>query len=141
MSKPENRSQLMKYFGAKQKNSVWAWCGVNDEEKAVYFSVWTDLRNMHGDRDRNYYTIQEPHWGANPETGTVSPARKDHDDNLTKVFEQGYESYGYFIDAKSKTAVPREIETTRTSFIFLLELERLENGVVIGYPLRRIEVR
>jgi hypothetical protein len=29
----------MDYLGAKQKNFVWSWCGVNDEERKVYFSV------------------------------------------------------------------------------------------------------
>lgn len=65
MAKPENRSQLMDYFGAKQKNFVWSWCGVNEEEKSVYFSVWTDFINKYGKKDRNYYTFQEPYWGVN----------------------------------------------------------------------------
>jgi len=37
--------------------------------------------------------------------------------------------------------LPREIETTKTSFIFSLELDKLEDGTVIGYPIKRIEVK
>ena len=110
----------MDYFGAKQKNTVWSWCGVNDEEKSVYFSIWTDFRSKFGDRGRNYYTIQQPHWGVNEDTGSFSPARNDHDENLDKVFNQGYKAFGYFIKAKNKNVVPREIEVTKTSFIFSL---------------------
>ncbi len=61
--------------------------------------------------------------------------------NLSKVFDDSYDAYGYFIVAKNRSAVPREIEDTRTSFVFFLELERLESGAVIGYPLHRIEVK
>ncbi len=57
MSKPENRSQLMEYFGAEQRNTVWSWCAVNENEKAVYLSVWDDLRNKHEEKERSYYTI------------------------------------------------------------------------------------
>lgn len=141
MAKPENRSQLMSYFGAKQKNTVWSWCGVNEEEKSVYLSIWTDFKNLYGDKSRVYYTIQEPDWGVNEETGSFSAARNDHDHNLEKVFNKGYKAYGYFIEARNKKVVPREIEVTKTSFIFSLELERLEDGTVIGYPLKRIEVK
>ena len=141
MANPQNRSQLMEYFGAEQKNTVWSWCGVNEKEKSVYFSIWTDLYNKHGDRGKKYYTIQEPDWGVNEETGSFSPARNDHDINLDKVFNQGYKSFGYFIDAKNKHVVPREIETTKTSFVFSLELERLTGGTIIAYPLQRIEVK
>ena len=140
MPKPENRSQLMEYFGAKQKNTVWSWCAINDEQKSIYFSVWTDFRNKLGKKDRDYYIVQEPHWGLNEESGSLSAARKDHDEKLQKAFEEGYATFGYFVEAKDKTAVPREIAHTKTSFVFSLELERLENGAVIGYPLQRIEV-
>ena len=141
MAKPDNRTQLMNYFGAKQKNTVWSWCGVNEEEKSVYFSVWTDYHNKFGEKGRKYYTIQEPHWGIKEQCGSFSPAREDHDKNLDKVFNQGFKAFGYFIEAKNKNTVPREIEVTKASFIFSLELERLPTGEVIGYPLQRIEVR
>ncbi len=141
MPKPENRSQLMNYFGAKQKNTVWSWDGINEEEKTIYFSVWTDFRNKLGKKDRNYYIIQEPHWGVNEETGSFSAARNDHNVKLAKAFDEGYKKYGYFVEAKNKNLVPREIANTKTSFVFSLELEKLEDGSVVGYPLQRIEVR
>jgi hypothetical protein len=140
VSKPENRSQLMEYFGAEQKNTVWSWCAVNEDEKTVYLSVWDDFRNKHGERDRPYYTIQEPAWGVN-EKGHFSAARNDHDEKLKKVFEEGYKPFGYFVTAKKRNVVQREIEKTKTSFIFSLELERLNDGTVIGYPIDRIEVK
>ena len=43
MARPENRLQLMERLGAKQANTVWAWCGVDDNKRRVYFSLWTDL--------------------------------------------------------------------------------------------------
>ena len=141
MPRLENRSQLMDYFGAKQKNVVWSWCGINEEEKTIYFSIWTDYKNKFGDKGRNYYTIQEPHWGVSEETGSFSAARNDHDGNLKKIFDHGYQAFGYFIEAKNKNVVPREIEVTKTSFVFSLELERIDGGAVIGYPLQRIEVK
>jgi hypothetical protein len=141
MGRPANRLQLMDRLGAKQKNTVWSWCGVNEDEKSVYFSVWTDYRRKFGDKGRDYYTIQGPHWGMNKETGKFSAARKEHDENLEKVFSRGYQAFGYFVVAKDKNIVPREIAKTRTSFLFSLELERLEDDTVIGYPLQRIEIR
>lgn len=141
MSRPENRSQLMKHFGAKQKNVHWSWCAINEKEKSVYFSVWTDFRNKYGDKGRNYYTIQGPDWGIDKETGSSSPARIDQDEKLDKVLNQDYEAFCYFIEAKDKNAPVREIESTRTTFVFSLELERLDDGTVIGYPLERIDVR
>jgi hypothetical protein len=30
----------MQHLGAKQRNVVWSWCAVNDEERKVYLSVW-----------------------------------------------------------------------------------------------------
>lgn len=42
--RPDNRSQLMSYLGAEQRNTVWSWCAVNEEEKKVYLSVWQDTR-------------------------------------------------------------------------------------------------
>jgi len=140
MPRPSNRTQLLKHFGAKQKNAMWAWCGVNDEEKSVYFRVWIDFMDQFGDKGRRYYTIQGPDWGIDEKTGSFSPARNDQDEQLEKVFNQGYEAFGYFIEAKDKNVQPREIGATRTSFVFSLELERLDDGSVIGYPLQRIEV-
>lgn len=47
MGRPDNRLQLMDRLGAKQANTVWAWCGVDESNRKVYFSLWTDL--MHKD--------------------------------------------------------------------------------------------
>lgn len=141
MTKPKNRSQLMDYFGAVQKNHIWSWCGINEDNKAIYFSVWTDFKNGLGKRDRDYYIIQEPHWGVNVETGSLSAARNDHDEKLSKSFNEGYSSFGYFVEAKNTSVVPREIANTKTSFIFSLELERLDDGSVIGYPIKRFEIK
>lgn len=140
MAKPENRSQLMKHFGATQKNTVWSWCGVNEEQQSVYFSIWTDYYDKFGKKDRKYYTIQEPHWGSKAMSGSQSAGRDDHDANIEKVLSQGYKAFGYFIVAKDRNAIPRVIKETRTSFVFSLELERLETGEVIGYPIDRFEV-
>ncbi|ENQ5771699.1 hypothetical protein ACOW3S_003480 [Vibrio fluvialis] len=136
--KLENRSQLMDYLGAEQRNVVWSWCAVNETERKVYLSVWTDFKtNIDG---KMAYILQEPAWGLN-ENGHFSPARNDHDEKLGKIFSEGYESYGYFVEVKDKNAEPREILYTKTSFIFSLELERLESGVIIGYPKKRIEIK
>ena len=138
MSRPQNRSQLMKYLGAVQKNTVWAWCGVNHEERKVYFSIWTHHSVKHSE-GRSTYILQEPHWGM--KTGNASAARKDQDEKFRLVFELGYESFGYFNEAKDKNAQPAEIEHTKTSFIVGLEIERLSNGAIIGHITQRIDIR
>jgi hypothetical protein len=130
----------MKYLGATQRNEVWAWCGVNHEERKVYLSVWTD-KSVERDGKRRTYVLQEPHWGKDAETGKFKPARTDQDEKLKLVFDQGYEAFGYFIEAKDKNAIPREIEETKTGFIFSLRLERLADGVVLGHLGQRIEIR
>ena len=130
----------MEYLGAKQKNVVWSWCAINDEERKVYLSVWLDTAEKRNGA-RLSYVIQEPDWGVDEASGALSPARKDHDEKLALVFEHGYEPYGYFIEAKDRSARPRQIGDTKTGFVFLLELERLPNGTILGYLKRRIEVR
>jgi len=130
----------MKYLGATQRNDVWAWCAVNHDERKVYFSIWTD-KSVERDGKRRTYIIQEPHWGIDEGTHKVKPARADQDEKLALVFNEGYAAYGYFIEAKDKNAMPREIEETRTGFIFSLALERLPDGVVIGHLGQRIEIR
>jgi hypothetical protein len=140
MAIPENRSQLMDYLGAEQKNIVWSWCAVNHYERKVYLSVWTDTVAKRDGQNRSYQ-IQEPDWGVNDKTGSKSAARNDHDEKLALIMEGGYEAYGYFIEPKDKNADPRQIEHTCTSFIFSLELEQLEDGSIIGYPKKRIEIR
>ena len=140
MAIPENRLQLMEHLGAKQKNTVWSWCAINEEERKVYFSVWVDTRAKR-DGKRDSYIVQGPDWGVDDNTGSMSAARKDHDEKLSLIFDEGYEAYGYFIEAKDEKAHPREIGHTRTSFIFLLELERQKDGSVLGYPKKRVEIR
>ena len=138
--RPDNRSQLMSYLGAEQRNTVWSWCAVNEEEKKVYLSVWQDTRKKREGDDKASYLIQEPWWGVKEETGSRSAARNDHDEKLFKIFDEGYEPYGYFVVAKDVNADPREIEKTKTSFIFSLDLKRLPDGTIICYPIDRIEI-
>lgn len=140
MARPESRAQLMSYFGAKQKNSLWSWCGINEKEKSIYFSIWTDHYDKFEKKDRKYYTIQEPHWTKSDKPGPRTSAIADHNIFIEKVLNDGYKAFGYFIVAKDKNAVPRTIKEARTSFVFSLELERLETGEVIAYPLERIEI-
>lgn len=139
MSRPENRLQLMQYFGASQFNDRLAWCGANYAEKKAYFSIWTD--NIHTQNGRKGYLIQEPYWGVSDETDRKSAARNDHDAKISLVFEQGYEAFGYFIVAKDRTAHPRDIAETRTSFVVRLQLEVLPDGSIFGFPIGRIEIR
>lgn len=137
---PKSRSALMSYLGAKQRNVVWSWCAVNDEERKVYFSVWL---HTHAKRDgtRASYIIQEPWWGIDRDSGTRSPARNDHDEKLALVFDHGYEAFGYFIEAKDTKAETKEIEETKTSFVFSFELEKQTDGTILGYPKTRINIR
>jgi hypothetical protein len=128
----------MDYLGAKQRNVVWSWCAVNEDERKVYLSVWLDTAKKR-DGHRLSYIIQEPDWGIEAD-GSIAPARKDHDEKLSLIFDQGYEPYGYFIEAKDRNARPRQIEDTRTGFIFSLELERLPDGTILGYLKDRINI-
>jgi hypothetical protein len=138
MARPQNRSQLMKHLGAVQANTMWSWCAVNESERKVYFSVWTDhIEKVDG---KPVYTIQGPSWGLD-ENGRRMPARKDHDGKLALVFDQGYEAWAYFIEAKDRQAIPREIAAIRTTFVMQMELSRNEEGWVTGVPARRVEIR
>ena len=138
MGRPDNRLQFMERLGAKQANIVWAWCGVDELNRRVYFSLWTDL--THTGETGKSYLVQAPHWGVN-EHGHRSPARNDHDQKLDLVLKQGYEAFGYFVEAKDVNARPREIAKTLTSFVVRLELQRLEDGCFVGKIKDRIEVR
>lgn len=138
MSRPTNRLQLMERLGAVQFNNRLAWCGVNEAEKKVYFSIWTD--NAHTHNGEKGYLVQEPHWGIHEDTGHKEAPRSDQDSKLALVFAQGYEPYGYFIVAKDRTAHPREIAETRTSFVVRLQLESLQDGSIFGIPRERIEI-
>ena len=59
---------------------------------------------------------------------------------MDKVFDHEYLAFGYFVVAEDVDAQPRKISHTKTSFVFSLEMERLEDGTIIGYPVERIEV-
>jgi hypothetical protein len=128
----------MERLGAEQLNVVWSWCGVNEAERKVFFSIWTD--NTFNQNGTKSYIIQEPDWGVN-EQGNKSAARNDQDAKLSLVFDGGYEPWGYFIEAKDRRAHPREIASTLTSFVVLLELAKLEDGAIVGTPVKRVEIR
>ena len=138
MARPSSRADLMSRFGAVQKNTVWSWCAVNEQERKVFFSVWTDF--TYKEDGHTKYVVQAPDWGVS-EGGTLSAARKDHDEKMSLVFDDGYEAYGYFVKAKNKNVIPREIEQTYTSFVMKMKLKTLDDGRVIGELLERIEVR
>lgn len=137
MAKLANRSQLMEHFGAAQLNTVWSWCAVNESEKTVYLSVWTDHVDKVG--GVTIYTLQGPDWGVD-EHGRKSAARKDHDEKLELIFSHGYKAFGYFIEPKDPRVLPREIAHVRTSFVMELDLSRSEDGWTTGVPVRRVEV-
>lgn len=140
MPRLENRSQMMSYLGAEQRNTVWSWCAVNEEERKVYFSMWEDTHSK--DHEGNHlYLIQEPDWGVEESTGKKSPARNDHDEKLALVFDSGYQPLGYIVVAKDRTASPREIEETRTGFVFKIDLMRESGGSIRARVVRRINLR
>lgn len=128
----------MDRVGAVQLNTVWSWCAVNEQKRQVYFSIWTD--NLLKDAPPRTYKIQEPDWGISKQ-GRKSAARNDQDSKLELVFKQGYEAWGYFIEAKDPTAHPREIENTATSFVVRLALSERADGVIAGQILERVEIR
>ena len=137
MSRIETRSQMMRVLGAKQANAVWGTCAVNEDSKKVYFSVWAD--KVKHDNGENRFVIQEALWGVD-KSGKKSPARNDHDKKMKLVFDEGYEAFGYFIVAVDPNAEPRQIETTRTSFVMRLEPEKLDDGSVVSALVERIEI-
>lgn len=130
----------MDYLGAKQRNTVWSWCAVNEEERKVYFSMWEDTHSK--DSNGNHqYLIQELYWGVDESTGSKSAARNDHDEKLALVFESDYQPFGYIVVAKDRHASPREIEETRTGFVFELELIRESSGSIRARVVNRINLR
>ena len=137
MSKPSSRSDLMKRLGAVQFNHMQAWCGVNDAEKKVYFSIWEDNAKVIDGKRK--FIIQAPGWGVDA-NGNKSTPRKDHDAKLNLVLNDGYEAWGYFIVARDEYAETREIEETRTSFVMQLQLEIEPDGVVVAVPVKRVEI-
>lgn len=140
MATLENRSQMMEYLGAQQKNTVWSWCAVDHEEQKVYFSMWADTRTK--DSQGNIrYLIQEPSWGIDDVTSKKSAARKDHDEKLSLVFDKAYQPFGYVVVAKDISSHPREIEETKTGFIFEIELKQEPNGNIYARVINRINLR
>ena len=138
MAKPDNRLQLMQRLGATQRNTLWSWCGVNESERKVYFSIWTD--NLCPEAGKHCYYIQEEEWGMDDQSGRKKPARNDQDEKLALVFEHGYEPYGYFIEAVDRTAQPRKIAKTTTSFVVQLDLDKRSDGSIVGTVIKRIPV-
>lgn len=138
MSKAENRSQLMDRLGAKQLNTMWSWCAVDEDNKKVYFSAWLDMKTQKD--GKSYYIQQEPHWGIDNQSGKISHARNDQNDKFNLAFNLGYAPFAYFIEAEDVNAVPRSIKSIKTTFVFSLELDKLEDGTIIGHLLERIEV-
>jgi hypothetical protein len=128
---------MMERLGAIQLNTVWSWCGVNEEKKQVFFSLWTD--NLVKDAPPRTYVVQGKMWGISEE-GTKSPARNDQDAKLALVFDAGYEPFGYFIEAKDPKAHPREIASTLTSFYVRLKLSRAQDGAVLGQMTERLDL-
>ena len=139
MTRPASRRQFMDRLGAAQRNDVWAWCAVDEDGRKVYLSLWSDMHAVR-DGDRASYIVQESWWGIDQETGSATPARSDHDEMLAKIFDDGYEAFGYVIEAEDPNVQPRSIARTKTSFVFELELVRRPDGTILGYPMRRIEV-
>jgi hypothetical protein len=138
--KLENRTELMNHLGAEQRNTVWSWCAVNEKKKKVYLSVWADTRKKREGDEKASYLIQEPWWGIK-DTGSKSAARNDHDQKLSKIFDDGYEPYGYYVVAKDVNAVPREILKIKTSFVSSLKLKKLPDGTIICYPVGRVKIK
>ena len=137
MARAENRSQMMRKLNAKLINPQWAWCAVNEDEKKVYLSVWVDLVEDHEGSSR--YLLQEPNWGVE-ESGEISKSRKDLNEKMRLISEEGYETFGYFVEAIDPDASPREIKETRTSFVMRLELTTEDNGCIYGVPVERISL-
>ena len=105
---------MMKYLGAKQRNTVWSWCAVDEEEHKVYFSMWEDTHTK--DAEGNHlYLIQEPSWGIDESSESRSPARNDQDEKLSLVFDSGYQPFGYIVVARDPTAHPRELRGQRSA--------------------------
>lgn len=135
MGRAENRSQMMRKLNAKQMNPQWALCAVNEAEKKVYLSVWVDLVGDYKGVSR--YLLQEPNWGAE-EDGTFSKQRMDQNEKMRLIFEDGYDAFGYFVEAVDPDAQPREIKETRTSFVMRLELSKDDDGSIYAVPVERI---
>ena len=140
MIKNQSRSQLMKRLGAKPQNSDGGWCAVNEAEKKVFLSIWTDSRSKRSGDEEISYLVQEPEWGICDETGEKSQARKRHDENLNKIFDKGYDAYGYFVVPEKSAGEERKIKETKASFIFSFELAKRDDGTVLGYPRYRLDL-
>lgn len=111
----------------------WCWCAVDHSSKRVFFTMWDDLQYGHS----HTYVIQEPHWGVDDrdvDHAQMVVYRKDQDDKLRLVFDEGYTPYGYFITALNPRAdlAYRQRAVRQYSSYFDIDVERLEDGTVVG---------
>ena len=37
-----NKKQAFAYFGISQKNEVWSWSGISDNQETVALTIWID---------------------------------------------------------------------------------------------------
>ncbi len=136
-----SRKALMDFLGAEQANPYWAWCGVDHEERKVYFSMWTNTREENSGSVS--YTIQGPDWGIDDQ-GRKNPSRSDHDRKLALVMNDDYEAWGYLIEQDDR-AWERDrvtkIEATVTNRIYQLRLVVRQDGSVHGVITKEVQLK
>ena len=122
----------MRKLGAKQKNIVWSWCAVNHDNKRVYLSTWIDKITDEGYilRHADHDLLVDP----------SHPAYKDQAEKFDLIRNEGYEAWGYFIEAEDTTVIPRKIKRTVSGFVIRFDMDFKESGEVIGKMKGREEV-
>jgi hypothetical protein len=136
----ESRKALMDFLGAEQANPYWAWCGVDHQERKVYFSMWTYKREENAGAVS--YIIQEPTWGVDAR-GRKNASRSDHDKKLALVLNDGYEAWGYLIEQDDRVWERdhiTKIEATVTNRIYQLRLAVLQDGSVQGVVTNEVQL-
>jgi len=136
-----SRKALMDFLGAEQANPYWAWCGVDHDERKVYFSMWTYTREENAGAVS--YTIQGPDWGVDAK-GRKNASRSDHDKKLALVLNDGYEAWGYLIEQDDRIwerDQVTKIEVTVTNRIYQLQLAVHQDGSVHGVITKEVQLK
>ena len=103
------RLEFMTKVGAVMTNQQWAWVGVDNNKKRVYFSTWEHLKKPGGDSRNPQYLVFAEQWGGS-ELDKKPLGFKDAKNAMRLIRDQGYEARLLMLVATEKFSYPDAIE-------------------------------
>lgn len=100
-----SRLEFMTKVGAKMTNHNWAWVGVDNDKKRVYFSTWEHLKRPDGESSKPQYLVFAAQWGVKKPPG-FNDAKKA----LKLISDDGYEARLLMLVATEKFSYPDAVE-------------------------------